>query len=149
MPWYGWMILGAIFLATEMFVIDAQFYLVFLGFSALLVGLAGLVGIDLPAWSQWLMMAVIAAVTMFTLRKPLYERSRRVQGTVPERIAIGERIHMTRRLAAGELGQVEFRGTLWSAINESTQSIEIGQEAEIIRIDGLTLRLRLAAHNNS
>lgn len=31
MPWWGWLIAGAALLASELLLIDAQFYLVFLG----------------------------------------------------------------------------------------------------------------------
>ncbi|HKQ83090.1 MAG TPA: NfeD family protein [Steroidobacteraceae bacterium] len=142
MPWYGWIILGAALLGTEMFVIDAQFYLVFFGFSALVVGVLGLAGIVLPAWAQWLTMGLLAALLMVTFRKRLYERVRRVEGTVAERVAAGDRIRMNTRLAPGESGKVEFRGTSWSAINEDARPLELGEEAEIIGMDGLTLRLR-------
>ena len=142
MPWYGWIILGAALLGTEMFVIDAQFYLVFFGFSALVVGVLGLAGIVLPAWAQWLAMGLLAALLMVTFRKRLYERVRRVEGTVAERVAAGDRIRMNTRLGPGESGKVEFRGTSWSAINEDARPLELGEEAEIIGMDGLTLRLR-------
>ena len=142
MPWYGWIILGAALLGTEMFVIDAQFYLVFFGFSALVVGVLGLAGIVLPAWAQWLTMGLLAALLMVTFRKRLYERVRRVEGTVAERVAAGDRIRMNTRLGPGESGKVEFRGTSWSAINEDARPLELGEEAEIIGMDGLTLRLR-------
>ena len=42
MTWWMWMTLGAFLLGAELFAIDVQFYLVFLGVSAALVGLAGL-----------------------------------------------------------------------------------------------------------
>ena len=142
MPWYGWIILGAALLGTEMFVIDAQFYLVFFGFSALVVGVLGLAGIVLPVWAQWLTMGLLAALLMVAFRKRLYERVRRVEGTVAERVAAGDRIRMSTRLAPGESGKVEFRGTSWSAINEDARPLELGEEAEIIGMDGLTLRLR-------
>ena len=142
MPWYGWIILGAALLGTEMFVIDAQFYLVFFGFSALVVGVLGLAGIVLPAWAQWLTMGLLAALLMVTFRKRLYERVRRVEGTVAERVAAGDRIRMNTRLGPGESGKVEFRGTSWSAINEDARPLELGEEAEIVGMDGLTLRLR-------
>lgn len=142
MPWYGWIILGAALLGTEMFVIDAQFYLVFFGFSALVVGVLGLAGIVLPVWAQWLTMGLLAALLMVAFRKRLYERVRRVEGTVAERVAAGDRIRMNTRLAPGESGKVEFRGTSWSAINEDARPLELGEEAEIIGMDGLTLRLR-------
>ena len=45
MTWWSWMILGAVLLGAELFAVDAQFYLVFLGVSAAIVGLASLAGI--------------------------------------------------------------------------------------------------------
>jgi len=39
MPWWGWLVLGIGLLGVEMFVVDAQFYLVFIGVAAALVGL--------------------------------------------------------------------------------------------------------------
>jgi membrane protein implicated in regulation of membrane protease activity len=43
MPWWGWIIVGALLMGAELFVIDAQFYLVFLGVSAIAVGVIALV----------------------------------------------------------------------------------------------------------
>ena len=48
MTWWAWMILGAVLFGAELFAIDAQFYLVFLGLSAAIVGLMSLVGIAMP-----------------------------------------------------------------------------------------------------
>ena len=33
MTWWSWMVLGAVLLGVELFAIDAQFYLVFLGIA--------------------------------------------------------------------------------------------------------------------
>ena len=44
MTWWTWMILGGVLLGAELLAIDAQFYLVFLGISSALVGLAGMLG---------------------------------------------------------------------------------------------------------
>ena len=70
------MVLGAILLGAEMFAIDAQFYLVFLGVSAALVGLAGLFGISMDLWVQWTAFAVLSLIFMFTFRKQLYMKIR-------------------------------------------------------------------------
>lgn len=48
MTWWAWMILGAVFLSIELFAVEAQFYLVFLGVSAALVGLLALFGRNFP-----------------------------------------------------------------------------------------------------
>ena len=40
-------------------VIDSEFYLMFVGFSALALGLVGLAPFSLPMWSQWLLFAFL------------------------------------------------------------------------------------------
>jgi hypothetical protein len=67
MVWWAWLVLGIGLLGVEMFVIDAQFYLVFIGLSAALVGLFGLVGVEMPQWAQWLAFGVLAVVAMIAL----------------------------------------------------------------------------------
>ena len=47
MAWWGWGILGVALLGIELLAVDAQFYLVFAGLAAVLVGLLGLVGLEL------------------------------------------------------------------------------------------------------
>ena len=42
MSWWGWIIAGAILLGAELTFVNAQFYLVFVGSAAILVGLATL-----------------------------------------------------------------------------------------------------------
>ena len=53
MPWWGWILVAAILLGSELFV-TTEFYLVFLGVAALAVGLFGLLAFEPPAWQQWL-----------------------------------------------------------------------------------------------
>ena len=76
MTWWSWMVLGAILLGAELLAIDAQFYLVFLGISAALVGLASLLGIAMPEWAQWTTFAVLSLISFFTFRKSLYDKIR-------------------------------------------------------------------------
>ena len=65
MPWWGWFVLAAALLSIELFVIDAQFYLVFLGISAALVALLNLAEPTMAAWHQWVAFAVLALVTIY------------------------------------------------------------------------------------
>jgi membrane protein implicated in regulation of membrane protease activity len=142
MPWWGWMIVGAILLGAEMFVVDAQFYLVFLGVAAALVGLAGLAGVVLPDWVQWLAFAVLAVVSMLAFRQRLYERLRRPGGVIDERLTPGDKLRIPATLAPGESCRVDYRGTSWTARNDGEAAIESGTEAEIIDVSRLTLRVR-------
>lgn len=142
MPWWGWLVVGAMLLAVEMFVLDAQFYLVFLGVSAAVVGLVGLSGLDLPAWSQWLLFAILALVAMVSFRKRVYELVRGRTGHVEERLTVGDRVTVPVRLEPSQTCRVDYRGSSWTARNVDEMPIEAGREAVIARVDGLVLMVR-------
>ena len=124
MPSWGWLVVGIGLLAVEMFVIDAQFYLVFLGASAALVGLLGLAGVAMPEWAEWLTFAVLAVVTMVAFRRRLYELVRRQQGPVDERINTGDLVVVPTRLEPGQTCRVDYRGSSWTARNTGGSAIE-------------------------
>jgi membrane protein implicated in regulation of membrane protease activity len=144
MAWWGWLIAGAALLAVEMFVIDAQFYLVFLGISAALVGLLGLAGVDLPQWGYWLSFAVLSLAAMLVLRERVYRLIRGRTGVVEERLTVGDRVTIPNRLEPGQSTRVEYRGSTWTARNVDQVALEAGREALISNVDGLTLHVRAA-----
>ena len=101
MAWWGWLIVGSALLGAEMFVIDAQFYLVFLGIAALVVGLGALAGLASPEWAQWLAFAVLSVISMLAFRRRLYGMLRGSTGSIDERVTPGERIRRTGRARTG------------------------------------------------
>jgi membrane protein implicated in regulation of membrane protease activity len=145
MPWWGWLVAGIGLLGVEMFLIDAQFYLVFLGASAALVGLLGLAGVALPEWAEWLTFAALSIVAMVAFRRRLYELVRRQQAPVQERVTTGDRVVVPTRLEPGQSCRVDYRGSSWTARNTGGSTIEAGTEAFISRVDGLTLQVTTAA----
>ena len=74
MQWWAWVAVGAILLGSELAFVDAQFYLVFLGLAALIVGLLDVAGLPLAVWAQWLVFTVLAVVSMFGFRQRIYEQ---------------------------------------------------------------------------
>ncbi|HSC08808.1 MAG TPA: NfeD family protein [Steroidobacteraceae bacterium] len=145
MPWWGWLIAGIGLLGVEMFVIDAQFYLVFLGASAALVGLLALAGVGMPEWAEWLTFAALAIVAMVAFRRRVYELVRRQEHPVQERVTAGDRVVVPTRLEPGQTCRVDYRGSSWTARNAGGNAIEAGTEALISRVDGLTLQVTTAA----
>lgn len=145
MSWWAWLILGIGLLGLEMFVIDAQFYLVFLGVAAAVVGLFGLGGVALPAWAQWLVFSVLSIATMLAFRKRIYEMVRGRSGHVQQRVTSGDKVVVPMRLEHGQECRVEYRGSSWTARNVAPLAIQAGAEAEIVMVDELTLHLRPAA----
>ena len=145
MAWWAWLVVAALLLALEMFVIDAQFYLVFLGISAAIVGLFGLAVPGLPAWIYWLIFSALSLVTMVGFRRRLYQVVRGRTGLVEERLTIGDRVTIPDRLEPGQSTRVVYRGSTWTARNVDQVALEAGREALIAHVDGLTLHVRTAA----
>jgi inner membrane protein len=138
MQWWAWIAVGAILLGSELTFVDAQFYLVFVGASALVVGLTQLAGAGLAAWLQWLIFAALAATSMVTFRRRIYQSLRRGLPAVKGGPA-GELVTLPTELPPGETCRLEFRGSSWSAINGGKAVIAAGAKARIERVDGLTL----------
>ena len=140
MTWWGWMILGAVLLGAELFAVDAQFFLVFLGVSAAIVGLAGLFGVVAPEWVQWLSFAALSLFFFLTFRRTLYAKIRGGGEEYREYIA-GESVPVAEDLAAGADARTKYRGTDWSIRNVGETTIAGGSRAKVVEVDGLTLNV--------
>ena len=138
MQWWAWIAVGAILLGSELAFVDAQFYLVFVGTSAFIVGMLQLTGLGMPDWLQWLVFAALAATSVLTFRRRIYERMRRKLPAMKGGPA-GEIITLPTGLSPGETCRLEYRGGSWSAINCGKAPIPSGARARIDRVDGLTL----------
>ena len=141
MTWWGWMILGAVLLGAELFAVDAQFYLVFLGVSAAIVGLAGLFGVVAPEWVQWLSFAVLSLFFFLAFRRTLYKKIRGGGEEYSGSIA-GESVPVSADLAAGDSARTEYRGTEWTIRNVGDTTVAAGSRAKVVAMDGLTLNVR-------
>lgn len=141
MTWWSWCILGVVLLGLEMFAIDAQFYLIFLGAGAIVVGLGGLIGIELPAWMQWIAFAVLSVGAMLAFRKQLYDRVRHRRHAEIE-TDVNRRVLIPQTLEPGKSLRIEYRGSGWTAVNVGDKPIPAGEEVRIEAIDGLTLHVR-------
>jgi membrane protein implicated in regulation of membrane protease activity len=140
MTWWAWMILGAVMLGAELFAVDAQFYLVFLGVSAAVVGLASLFGIAMPEWGQWLAFALVSIFFFVTFRKTLYDKIRG-GGEGYEQKYVGEVVTVASETAAGSRGRAQYRGSDWNIHNVGDSAIAAGAHAKVVAVDGLTLKV--------
>jgi membrane protein implicated in regulation of membrane protease activity len=138
MEWWAWIAVGAILLVSEMAFVDAQFYLVFVGASALVVGFLDLSGLLPAVWMQWLLFAVLAVFSMVTFRQRIYERLRRKLPAMKQGPA-GESVVLPAALQPGESCRLEYCGSSWNALNGGKTLIAAGQRAHIDRVNGLTL----------
>src|SRR5262245_50689027 len=128
MSWWSWCILGTVLLAGELLAVDAQLYLIFIGAGAIVVGLIGLLGINLPQWAQWMTFAVLSIVAMLTVRRTLYAKLRGRRGLGQVDTDIAQRVRIPEALPPGKTLRVEYRGTGWTALNVGDRPIPAGEE---------------------
>lgn len=140
MTWWGWVIAGAILLGAELSFVNAQFYLVFIGSAAILVGLATLT-LPLAEWLQWGLFAALAVVSMVAFRSRIYQRFR---GTMPalQTGPQGGVITLPSALGAGDSCQAEYGGSYWTVRNDSDTPIPAGGRARVVSVHKLTLLVR-------
>jgi membrane protein implicated in regulation of membrane protease activity len=140
MAWWSWMVIGMLLLAAELFIIEADFFLVFLGAAAIVTGLLGIAMPELPVWAQWLSFAVLALVSMLFFRKRVYNRLRR---QVPDMAndMLSEHLTLPVSLPVDATCRVELRGSTWTVRNVGTVVIPPGVNVRIVGVDGVTLRV--------
>jgi membrane protein implicated in regulation of membrane protease activity len=138
MEWWAWIAVGAILLVSELAFVDAQFYLVFVGAAALVVGFLDLSGLLPAVWMQWLLFALLAVFSMVAFRQRIYDRMRRKLPAMKQGPA-GESVVLPAALQPGETCRLEYCGSSWNALNGGKSLIAAGQRARIDRVNGLTL----------
>ena len=140
MEWWQWIVIGVLFLGAEPLV-DADFYLVFLGAAAALVGLVGLTPFALPFWGQVLLFAALSVSTLVLFRGRLYAKLRPPLPDRPEGV-VGEFAVAEEAIASGAAGRVTLRGSSWTATNASDGELAAGARARVLSAEGLTLTVR-------
>jgi inner membrane protein len=141
MSWWGWTIAGAILLGAELIFVNAQFYLVFVGSAAIVVGIATLLSPGLEEWVQWAAFAVLAVLSMVLFRSRVYRKLH--SRAPPVRTGpVGQTITLQVPLAPGQSCQAEHGGTFWTVLNDSPSPIPSGSQARIESVQGLVLLVR-------
>ena len=138
MPWWGWIIFGTFLLGSELLAIDAAFYLVFIGIAAILTGLAGLIGLELELWVQWMLFAGLSLVAMVSFRKQLYQKIRG-GGVGYDASPVGDTLKLKETLQPGDKCRMAHRGTTWTILNSGNEAIDKGSNVQVNSVEGLTL----------
>ncbi len=143
MPWWGWIVVGVALLVSET-IVGAEFFLIFLGISALVVGLLQLAGLDAAVWVQWLLFAGLSAVSLVFFRRQLQRHLRATAAPIDEGMAneLGTALDA---IEPGAYGRGEFRGTVWRVRNGGPEAIEAGTSIRVQHSDGVLLDVRREA----
>ena len=137
MIWWQWVVLGIVLLGAELMV-DAQFYLVFLGASALAVGLIDFFWADSPLWVEWLLFSIISVAALLLFRAKVY---RALRGFEPDRGqgVVGEMGVVLEDIEPGGSGKIELRGTTWTARNVGEHALPRDTQARVDAVSGLVV----------
>jgi membrane protein implicated in regulation of membrane protease activity len=140
MPWWGWLVIGALLMGAELTAVDAAFYLMFVGFAAVVVGLVGLAGVSFPVWGQWVLFSVIAILSLVLFRRRLYQRLR---GNTAEmrNAAVGKIVQVTEDVPPGRSTRVQVHGSYWTATNTGDRLIPAMSHARVVTSDGMVMSI--------
>lgn len=138
--WWVWAVVGVLLLAAELFLVEADFFLVFLGVSAILTGLLALAFPSLPDWAAWLSFAVLAVVSLAFFRKRAYRLFRREVPDLEDDM-LREQLVLPVGLPVGATCRVELRGSTWTARNAGPEALAPGTTVRVVGVDGITLRV--------
>ena len=109
MPGWVWTVIGLALLSLELGLIDTGFYLVFLGASAVVVGLSVMFVGPASVSLQWLLYGAISVVSLLGFRRKVYASIRsRTAPDLPEGTT-GEWALANERIEPGAVGRVELR----------------------------------------
>ncbi|HJU44991.1 MAG TPA: NfeD family protein [Vicinamibacterales bacterium] len=137
MDWWMW-IAGGLALVVAELATPSGFFIIFFGLSALTIGLlTGLNAVNAP-WAQWLLFSVLSVGYILVFRRRLESKVRIPPPSNVDSL-IGVLAIAQERLLPGVVGKVEVRGSMWTARNTSTVTLDAGQRARVTAVDGLTL----------
>jgi membrane protein implicated in regulation of membrane protease activity len=137
MDWWMW-IAGGLALVVAELATPSGFFIIFFGLSALSVGLfTGLNVVEAP-WAQWLLFSALSVGYILVFRRRLESRVRIPPPSNVDSL-IGVLAIAQERLLPGVVGKVEVRGSMWTARNTSSVTLDAGQRARVTAVDGLTL----------
>jgi len=143
MPWWGWVTIGALLLAAELTFVDLEFYLVFLGASAFIVGMLGFAGVPLPFWLQWIVFAILSIGSLILFRQRFYSKLHPPADAEIREGVDGAYATISEVIAPGGQGPAMLHGATWTARNVGSVLIPAGSSCRVERTDGLVLEIRL------
>ena len=137
MEWWLWLAVGLALTLAEL-VTPSGFFIIFFGLAALTVGI--LTGLNMAGgtWVQWVLFSVLSIVYVLIFRDRLQSKMPMPESRDVDSLVGGLAI-VQERLLPGGVGKVEVRGSMWSARNTSSVTLDAGQRARVVMVDGLTL----------
>jgi len=132
-----WLAGGLVLLVVEL-ATPSGFFIMFFGLGALTVGVLARLDVVLQPWLQWLLFTVTSLVYLLLFRGRLQKRFESPPVRAVDTL-VGELAIPQESMSPGAIGRAETRGTMWTAQNDSAQTLEAGQRCRVVRVDELLL----------
>jgi len=141
MLWWHWLVIGLILVALEM-AASGGFYVIFFGIAALAIAGLHLFDAAGPVWVQLLLFSLISVGSLLFFRTRLLKWLQLDQVAPDVDSLVGDTALPLEDIPAGGVGRAELRGTVWSARNRDSKTIERGQRCKVVEVDRLMIFLK-------
>lgn len=142
MDWWIWIVAACVLGIAEM-LIPLDFYLLFLGAAAFIVGLLVALfeqlGMAELAWLQWALFAGIALLLLVFGRRLARRYIDTSEGLGNASEIEGQEVEIQARIGVGDTGRGLAKGTSWNVRNLDDTPLEAGDRCQVVRRAGLTL----------
>ena len=137
-PAIMWAILGAIFFAVELSTFT--FIFSFFGIGAFVAALTTWLGITPTISAQLAAFSASSIITLALFRNSAKRLLTGGSDLAPE--FAGWKVRVTKDIPPGDEGAVDYRGSEWIAFSDSTETIPVGEQVEILGIEGTRLKVK-------
>ena len=136
MAWWSWGVFGFGLLIGEV-LLPGTLFLLFFGVGALIVSVLVWCGLAEVVWVQWTCFGVLSAVFLLVFRNRLLGMLKPKKGYAAVDQIVGEVGTAVDTLTPGAKGNIELRGTSWTAKNDSHEIISSGSRVKVTAVHGL------------
>ena len=141
MEWWIWAIIGVMFLGLEILT-PGGFFTFFFGIGGLITSLIVGIGLIESIEFQTLLFLITSVVLIVLVRPKIVTK---IKSSAPADSAadryslVGDIVVLTEKVAAGDTGRGEARGTSWKIKNTEKIDLAAGDKVVVTKVDGLTL----------
>ncbi|MFN7904805.1 MAG: NfeD family protein [Pseudobdellovibrionaceae bacterium] len=127
-----WIILGFALAASEL--VTGTFYLLFFSFAAFVTaGFSYFLPGDLWPF-QLVIFSAVAVVSVYFVKTKLHVKTRN-----SVELDLNNQIISSEEIKPGEEKMIQYQGSLWTAVNNSTWTIDKGMRISIQKIEGIKI----------
>ncbi len=140
MVWWLWLLFGLVLLILEVQAFG-NFYLMFFGVGALLVGFLSALDLVSAPWLEWVLFTAFSVTLLALVRSRILQSMGTTASSKVDSL-VGETAIVLDDIASNAVGKAELRGTTWTARNDGATSLPKGSRCRVERVEGLTIGIR-------